>query len=55
MWNMNSFDFDPFNYEKVKKNFVDNSKKIITFWKDWFEDCKEMQQKATDTLKDFIK
>ena len=33
-WN----DFDPLNYEKVKKNIQQTNEKILNFWRDFYND-----------------
>ena len=33
-WN----DFDPLNYNAVKKNINNFNEKVITFWKDYYND-----------------
>jgi tetrahydromethanopterin S-methyltransferase subunit G len=33
-WN----DFDPLNYEKVKKNVQQINEKVLNFWRDFYND-----------------
>lgn len=34
-------DFDPLNYEGVKKNVTEFNKKIIGFWTDFYKDVEK--------------
>jgi hypothetical protein len=38
MWGNWLNNFDPFDYEQVKKSANDYNKKIVKFWKDAFAD-----------------
>jgi hypothetical protein len=38
MWNNWLENFDPLNYNKVKKNTVELNEKIVNFWKDFYND-----------------
>ena len=39
MWDTNMFkDFDPLNYNAVKKNINNFNEKVINFWKDFYND-----------------
>jgi hypothetical protein len=39
MWDTNMFkDFDPLNYNTVKKNINNFNQKVINFWKDFYND-----------------
>jgi len=31
-------DFDPLNYDKIKKNVVQFNEKVVNFWKDFYND-----------------
>ena len=39
MWDTNMFkDFDPLNYQAVKKNINNFNEKVVNFWKDFYND-----------------
>jgi len=39
MWDTNMFkDFDPLNYQTVKKNINNFNEKVVNFWKDFYND-----------------
>jgi len=39
MWDTNMFkDFDPLNYQTVKKNINNFNEKVVNFWKDFHND-----------------
>ena len=38
MWNNWFENFDPLNYNKVKENMNNLNQKVISFWKDFYND-----------------